>query len=82
MFDYKYLDSVPRKSFYPEEFKKLKRRNSKYYAQDDELMDIVRIETKKTFFHDNFDTTDAKMFLYFLKIQMKRKDTRIIPSLE
>ncbi|KAK0086792.1 hypothetical protein PV325_002512 [Microctonus aethiopoides] len=83
LFDYKMLGSLPRHAFSPEPPDRIdKKRNRKYYTEDTEKMNVVKLIPKSDFFNDHFTRRDAEMFYHFLSIHLRRADIRIIPTFE
>ncbi|XP_057337907.1 dimethyladenosine transferase 2, mitochondrial [Microplitis mediator] len=82
-FDFKFLGSLPRESFYPFNMAvSSNRHNYIHYLEDNEKMSVIRLESKKDLISDSFTKHDAIIYFYFLKLNLRRRDSRIIPSLE
>lgn len=77
------LGSLPRRAFSPKPPDRIdKKRNRKYYTEDTEKINVVKLIPKSDFFNDHFTRRDAEMFYHFLSIHLRRADIRIIPTFE
>ncbi|XP_034940013.1 dimethyladenosine transferase 2, mitochondrial [Chelonus insularis] len=83
-FKYKILDAMSRKYFYPQpNCSSKKKKNKASYCRDDaDKVYVVKLESNHDEVNQKFTKADWYHFVHFLRMGMKNRRSRIIPTLE